>query len=151
MLIQNLCHGTNFVSRSNFLLGQRQRQESRGSHHAARQSSTRPGVAAHALSVAEAAALSRARNSACGLRRATMPHAVQVSGASAASINGVYRPVAGERVGGKPVYKKDGADTWIEYWPGTEQWQVKPGSDKGKGSAWMVSQGNQKEARIHGS
>ena len=47
-----------------------------------------------------------------------MPHAVQVSGATgshAASINGVYRPVAGEEVGGKPVYKKDGADMWIEY------------------------------------
>ena len=78
-------------------------------------------------------------------------HAVQVSGATgqhAASINGVYRPVAGEGVGGKPVYKKDGADVWIEYWPGREQWQLKPGSDKGRESAYMHSLGNQKEAGV---
>ena len=43
--------------------------------------------------------------------------AVQVSGATgsnSAHNNGVYRPVAREV--GKPVYKKDGAGTWIEYW-----------------------------------
>ena len=75
-----------------------------------------------------------------GVRVMRHAAAVQVSGATgphAAIINGVYRPVAGEVVGGKPVYKKDGADNWIEYWPGTmapltvEQWQVKPASSKG--------------------
>ena len=76
--------------------------------------------------------------------------AVQVSGATGSNsehINGVYRPV-GEGDGGKPVYKKDGADTWIEYWPGKEQWQLKPGSHKGMDSAWMVSLGDQKEAGV---
>jgi hypothetical protein len=80
-----------------------------------------------------------------------MPHAVLVSGATgtgAASINGVYRPVAGEGVGGKPVYKKDGADMWIEYWPGTDSWQLKSGSDKGMDSSHMCSLGNQKEAGV---
>ncbi len=60
----------------------------------------------------------------------------------------MYRPVAGEGVGGKPVYKKDGADVWIEYWPGREQWQLKPGSYKGRESAYMHSLGNQKEAGV---
>jgi hypothetical protein len=47
------------------------------------------------------------------------------------------------------VYKKDGADTWIEYWPGTEQWQLKPGSNnKGKDSAYMLSLGAQKEVGV---
>jgi len=76
---------------------------------------------------------------------------VQVSGATgphAASINGVYRPVAGEGVGGKPVYKKDGADVLIEYWPGREQWQLKPASDKGKDLSYMASLGTQKEAGV---
>ena len=80
-----------------------------------------------------------------------MPHAVQVSGATghaAATINGLYRPVAGEGVGGKPVYKKDGADNWIEYRPGRDQWQVKAGSDKGTDVAYMCSLGAQKEAGV---
>jgi hypothetical protein len=84
-------------------------------------------------------------------RRATMPHAVQVSEATgpvAATINGVYRPVAGEGVGGKPVYKKEGDDTWIEYWPGRDEWQLKPGSDKGKDVAYLASLGTQKEAGV---
>jgi len=75
--------------------------------------------------------------------------AVEVSGATgpnAAHINGVYKPVAEERVGGKPVYKKDGADIWIEYWPGKEQWQLKPASSKGSDAAYMHSLGTQKEA-----
>jgi hypothetical protein len=86
-----------------------------------------------------------------GVRVVRCAAAVQVSGATglaAAHINGVYRPVAGEGVGGKPVYKKDGADTWIEYRPGTEQWQLKPGSSKGKDAAWMASLGTQKEAGV---
>jgi hypothetical protein len=75
--------------------------------------------------------------------------AVEVSGATgpnAAHINGVYQPVAEEGVGGKPVYKKDGADIWIEYWPGKEQWQLKPASSKGSDAAYMHSLGTQKEA-----
>jgi hypothetical protein len=58
--------------------------------------------------------------------------AMQVSGATgsnAARINGVYRPVAGERVGGRPVYKKDGAADirieYLEYRPGRKQWMLK--------------------------
>ena len=46
-----------------------------------------------------------------GVRVVRHAAAVQVSGATgpaAATINGVYRPVAEEGVGGKPVYKKDG-------------------------------------------
>jgi hypothetical protein len=42
--------------------------------------------------------------------------AAWAKGPAAATMNGVYRPLAGEGVGGKPVYMKDGADTWIEYW-----------------------------------
>jgi hypothetical protein len=86
-----------------------------------------------------------------GVRVVRYAAAVEVSGATgpaAATINGVYRPVAGEGVGGKPVYKKDGADTWSEYLPGTEQWQLKPGSSKGKDAAWMASLDTQKEARV---
>ena len=85
------------------------------------------------------------------LRRGSGAAAVQITGATgpnAAHINGVYRPVAGEGVGGKPVYKKDGADTWIEYRPGKEQWQLKPGSSKGKDAAMMHSLGTQKEAGV---
>jgi hypothetical protein len=29
------------------------------------------------------------------------------------------------------VYKKDGSDIWIEYWPGRDQWQLKPGRYRG--------------------
>jgi flagellar biosynthesis GTPase FlhF len=35
-----------------------------------------------------------------------------------------------------------------EYRPGTEQWQLKPGSSKGKDAAWMASLGTQKEAGV---
>jgi hypothetical protein len=80
-----------------------------------------------------------------------LPGAVVVSGATgptSAHINGVYRPVAGEGVGGRPLYKKDGADTWIEYWPGKDQWQLKPASSKGTDAAYMHSLGTQKEAWV---
>ena len=46
-----------------------------------------------------------------------MPKAVRVSGATgpnSGSINGVYLQVEGESSGGRPVYKKDGADSWID-------------------------------------
>ena len=75
-------------------------------------------------------------------------------GSNAAHINELYKPVAGEGVGGKPVYKKDGADTWIEYRPvseyrpGKEQWQLKPGSSRGKDAAWMASLGTHNDARV---
>jgi hypothetical protein len=77
--------------------------------------------------------------------------AVEVSGATgptAAHINGVYRPVAGEGVGGKPVYKKDGADTRIEYGPDKDQWRLKPASSKEPDAAYMHSLGTQKEAGV---
>ena len=47
------------------------------------------------------------------------------------------------------MYKKDGADTWIEYRPGRKEWQLKSGSDnKGTDKAMMHSLGNQKEAGV---
>ena len=79
-------------------------------------------------------------------------YSVLVSGATgpnSATINGVYRPVEGEASGGRPVYKKDGADTWIEYWTANERWQVKPGENRGKNNAcWMDSIKNAIEAGV---
>ena len=70
------------------------------------------------------------------------PYAVQISGVTgqhAASVNGVYRMVAGEACGGRPVYKKEGGNVWIEYWSGSRQWQVKPEASRGENRAWMFS------------
>ena len=80
-----------------------------------------------------------------------MPHAVRISGAEgthSASINGVYCAVEGEASGGRPVYKKDGADSWIEYWPARAEWQVKIGKNKGRDVAMMTSLGSAKEAGV---
>ena len=56
--------------------------------------------------------------------------------------------VQGEVSGGRHVYKKDGADIWIEYVPSTATWQVKPGRDRGKDTCWMHSIGQAREARV---
>ena len=56
-----------------------------------------------------------------GVRVVRKVDAVWISGATgkhAASVNGVYHPVAGEACGGRPVYKKEDGDVWIEYWSG---------------------------------
>ena len=72
----------------------------------------------------------------------TRAHAVRISGATgdnAADINGVYQPVAGEACGGRPVYKKEGGDVWIEYWSELCQWQVKAGTSRGQNRCLMHS------------
>ena len=81
------------------------------------------------------------------------PAAVQVSGATgsySAHINGVYRPVAGEGVGGRPVYQKNlpcPVDIRIEYLPGRGQW-VLTNRFLSNNNACMYSLGSQKEAWV---
>ena len=56
-----------------------------------------------------------------GEMRACAAVSVEIRGGTgkfAASVNGVYHPVAGEACGGRPVYKKEGVNMWIEYWTG---------------------------------
>jgi len=68
--------------------------------------------------------------------------AVRISGATGkhgARVNGVYHPVAGETCGGRPVYKKEGGDGWIEYSSEWQEWQVKLEASKGKNVASMFS------------
>jgi hypothetical protein len=77
-----------------------------------------PAVPAHCLMGSEAA----------HEHREAMPNAVEVSGAAGqynVRINGVYHTVAGEAGGGRLVYKKNGADSWIEYRAGEDTWEVK--------------------------
>jgi hypothetical protein len=77
-----------------------------------------PAIPAHCLMGGEAA----------HEHREAMPNAVEVSGAAGqynARINGVYHTMAGEADGERLVYKKDGADIWIEYMSGRDTWEVK--------------------------
>ena len=77
-----------------------------------------------------------------GVRVVRKVDAVRISGATGTygvRVNGVYHPVAGEACGGRPVYKKEGVNMWIEYWTGTRRWQVKSEVDKGKDVALMFS------------
>jgi hypothetical protein len=64
---------------------------------------------------------------------------VQISGITnckAGGINGVYEPTA-ERCGGLPVYKKRGSNNlWLEYYAGSDEWQIKRTADKGMDDAW---------------
>ena len=46
---------------------------------------------------------------------------------------------AGEACGGRPVYKREGGDMWIEYWSASRQWQVKNEASKGEDKAMMYS------------
>ncbi len=76
---------------------------------------------------------------------------VRVSGATgphSVSINGVYRQVEGEASGGRPVYKKDGADSWIEYWTESDCWQVKPGNARGENTSQCWMQTSAKDAVV---
>ena len=59
------------------------------------------------------------------------------TGPSGPSINGIYEPTD-EICGGWPVYKKrDDTEKWLEYIVATNEWYVKPTSDKGKAEGWM--------------
>ena len=69
-------------------------------------------------------------------------------GTHSASINWVYRAVEGEASGGRPVYKKDGADVWMEYGSARAHWQVKLRADKGKDVSLMTSLGSASEAGV---
>jgi len=60
-----------------------------------------------------------------------------VTGDSATRVNGVYKTVAGEACGDRPVYKKEGEDSWIEFWSASNRWQVKPGVNRGMNTCWM--------------
>ena len=74
--------------------------------------------------------------------RSSQTRAVRISGVTgghAALVNGVYHPVAGEACGGRPVYKKEGGDGWIEYSSTWGRWQVKLEIDRGKDVAFMYS------------
>ncbi len=58
-------------------------------------------------------------------------------GPSATSINGVYEPTS-EVWGGWPVYRKQGdPDKWLEYIVATNEWYVKPTTDRGRAEGWM--------------
>ena len=86
-----------------------------------------------------------------GVRVVRKVDAVRISGATgvhAASVNGVYHPVTGEACGGRPVYKKEGSDSWIEYLSQTEQWQVKSGADRGKDMCRMASAGAETQSGV---
>ena len=71
-----------------------------------------------------------------------------VTGVFAANSNGVYHPIAGETCGGRPVYKKEGEDVWIEYWPDQERWQVKPGASRGTDKCFMQSEGGEEAGAV---
>jgi hypothetical protein len=59
------------------------------------------------------------------------------TGPSGPSINGIYEPTD-EICGGWPVYKKrEDTEKWLEYIVATNEWYVKPTSDKGKAEGWM--------------
>ena len=74
--------------------------------------------------------------------------AVQISGVESGRgslINGKYFPVAGETCG-KPVYKKENEDVWIEY-ASSDQWQIKSARNKGTTTCWMASRGENKHTK----
>mmetsp|Transcript_28948 Transcript_28948/g.46533 ORF Transcript_28948/g.46533 Transcript_28948/m.46533 type:complete len:1427 (-) Transcript_28948:7463-11743(-) len=68
---------------------------------------------------------------------------VKISGVKAGktgdTVNGTYFPVEMDMCGGKVTYMKEGTDAWIEYHAAKKEWQVKPKTSRGTGSAWMGS------------
>ena len=55
-----------------------------------------------------------------------------------AEVNGLFVPTA-EMVHGRPVYKKEGAEKWIEVYKSdavTFSWQVKDTANRGKDLCW---------------
>jgi len=84
-----------------------------------------------------------------GVRVVRKVDEVRISGATgvhAASVNGVYHPVSGEACGGRPVYKKEDGDSWIEYRAESHKWQVKAGASRGGDTSWMSSAGVETQA-----
>lgn len=73
---------------------------------------------------------------------------VQIQGVNENKKGETEVQVQGGASGGRQVYKKDGADIWIEYVPSTATWQVKPGRDRGKDTCWMHSIGQASEAGV---
>ena len=76
-------------------------------------------------------------------------HPVKISGASsghATKVNGIFFPVQGMTSERRPVYKREDADSWIEYNGERKRWQVKSGGNRGTGSCWMGTTGNCEEA-----
>jgi hypothetical protein len=75
-----------------------------------------------------------------GAERRLQSFSVDIRGAtgqSALSINGVYE-VTNEISGGWPVYRKVGdAEKWLEFIAATNEWYVKPTTDKGRAEGWM--------------
>ena len=62
------------------------------------------------------------------------------TGGYAAFINGFFEPTQEKGLDGRVLYAKRGDASWcIEHYGG--KWQVKPVSDKGKGSAWAYVAG----------
>jgi len=59
---------------------------------------------------------------------------------SAHTANGHYVVVSGETYGGKPVFKREDRDAWIQYHSAQKTWHVKPAASRGTGSCWMQSQ-----------
>ena len=57
-------------------------------------------------------------------------------GERAAHVNGIYA-ATDQLFGKRPVYKKDGADTYIEYHADKERWVVKRAQRRGKFTGWM--------------
>ena len=55
--------------------------------------------------------------------------------------------MAGEAFGGRPVYKKEGGDVWIEYWSASEKWHVKAGVHRGQDTCVMLSVRAETQAR----
>ena len=72
---------------------------------------------------------------------ASKPHAVRISGATgdnAWRVNGVYE-VTDEVSGGMPVYKKQGAEMWLEYHVSLGQWLSRLTKDKGQANFYRYA------------
>jgi hypothetical protein len=85
------------------------------------------------------------------LARGSRPHVspVKISGVESGKgslVNGTFFPVDGESCGGKPVYKKQDEDAWIEY-TASDKWQIKPAESKGTSNCWMTSRESCKQTR----
>lgn len=69
--------------------------------------------------------------------RATPVRITGATGPSGPSINGIYEPTE-ECCGGWPVYrKKDDPEKWLEYNVASQEWFVKPTTDRGKPEGWL--------------
>jgi len=62
-----------------------------------------------------------------------------VTGVNASKVNGTYLLIEEQQRGGRPAYKKEGADVWIEYFPASSRWQVKEEEWLGTDTCYMAS------------